>query len=369
MGASTAYHLARAGAGSVVLVEREPSLGAMSTGQCAGGIRHQFSSRVNIELSKHSIAMLERFEDELDQDIALRFTGYLFLMTDEKDVEEAKDHVALQRSLGINTDWLEPSDLKERVPSVKLDGVLAGTSYEKDGLCDPNSVVQGYATAARRLGARVLPATEVTDIATTGDAVTSVVTDKGEIATRVVVNAAGAWAPQIGAMVGAEIPIEPSRRQIVVTTETPSLPKDFPFVLFLKEQLYFHPEGPGVLTGKSNRHEAPGYNLEVDPEWEMVHLSEAMERLPLLENAGVLSRWAGLYEITPDAHPIFGRIPQAEGMHVMAGFSGHGFMHGPICGQLMAEEVLEGAPRTVDVSEFAYERFLSGELHPEKNVI
>jgi len=369
MGTSTAYHLARQGVKDVVLVEKEPFFGIMSTGQCAGGIRHQFSSEINIRLSLESIRMLERFPEEMGQEVDLRFTGYLFLLTHEEDVAAFRENVALQHALGVMTHWLEPDEIARLVPLMNLEGVLAGTFYERDGLCDPSSVVQGYVTNARRLGARLFTDTEAMGIRTAGGRITAVETNRGVIQTPVVVNACGAWAPQIGRMVGVDIPIQPIRRQIVVTTPIPEVPPDFPFVIFFREALYFHREGEGLLTGKSNPNETPGYKLAVDPDWELVHMEEAMTRLPILEKAGLLSHWAGLYEVTPDAHPILGRIPTVEGFYVMAGFSGHGFMHGPIVGQLMAEEILDGRAHTVNIDPFRYDRFLVGKLHPEYNVV
>ncbi len=369
MGTSTAYHLARKGAGRVVLIEKEPFFGTMSTGQCAGGIRHQFSSEINIRFSIESIRMLERFPEEMDQEIDLRFTGYLFLLTREEDVATFRQNVALQHSLGVMTQWLEPEEIARMVPLVNLEGVLAGTFYEKDGLCDPASVVQGYVKNARRLGAQLFTDTAAIGIRLKEGRITAVETSQGVIETPVVVNACGAWAPQIGKMVGVDIPIQPIRRQIVVTTPIPEIPPDFPFVIFFHEALYFHREGEGILTGKSNPNETPGYKLQVDPEWELIHMEEAMYRLPVLEKAGLLTHWAGLYEVTPDAHPILGRIPTVEGFYVMAGFSGHGFMHGPIAGLLMAEEIVDGRAHTINIDPFRYDRFLSGELEPEYNVV
>ncbi len=369
MGTSTAYHLARKGAGRVVLVEKEPFFGMMSTGQCAGGIRHQFSSEINIRFSIESIRMLERFPEEMDQDIDLRFTGYLFLLTHEEDVRTFRKNVALQHSLGVMTQWLEPEEIARMVPLVNLEGVLAGTFYERDGLCDPSSVVQGYVKNARRLGARLFTDTAATGIRTRGNRIVAVETTRGVIETPVVVNACGAWAPHIGRMVGVDIPIVPLRRQIVVTTPIPEIPPDFPFVIFFREALYFHREGEGILTGKSNPNETPGYKLDVDPEWELIHMEEAMYRLPVLERAGLLAHWAGLYEVTPDAHPILGRIPTVDGFYVMAGFSGHGFMHGPVAGLLMAEEILDGRAHTINIDPFRYDRFLTGDLEPEYNVV
>ena len=368
MGASTAYHLANRGLADVVLLEREPFLGSMSTGQCAGGIRHQFASEINVRLSIESIRMLERFEEEPGHEIGLRFDGYLILLTTEADVAAFQAAVELQHRLGVMTQWLEPKQIAELVPDVNLDGVLAGTFNEHDGLCDPSSVVQGYMMGARRLGARVITSAGVTDLRNQGSTYI-LETAHGAIEAPVIVNACGAWAPEIGAHLGVDIPISPIRRQMLVTTPLPELPKDFPFTVFFGDSLYFHREGEGILTGQSNPSEAPGFKLDVDPDWELTHLEAALERLPLLENAGVLSRWAGLYEVTPDAHPILGRVPGAEGFYVMAGFSGHGFMHGPIAGLLMAEEILDGGAHTVDIAPFRYERFLQGELSPEYNVI
>ncbi len=369
MGTSTAYHLAKKGVKNIVLIEKQPFFGMMSTGQCAGGIRHQFSSEINVRFSLESIHMLERFPEEMDQEIDLRFTGYLFLLTHEEDVVAFRKNVELQHSLGVMTHWLDFEEIARMVPLVNIEGVLAGTFYERDGLCDPSSVVQGYVKNARRMGAKLFTGTEATGIRLQGGRVVAVETRRGTIETPVVVNACGAWAPQIGRMVDVEIPIQPIRRQIVVTTPIAEIPPDFPFVLFFKEALYFHREGKGILTGKSNPDETPGYKLDVDPEWELIHMEEAMYRLPVLEKAGLLTHWAGLYEMTPDRHPILGRIPMLEGFYVMAGFSGHGFMHGPVAGLLMAEEIVDGGAHTIDIAPFRYDRFLVGHLKPEYNVV
>lgn len=369
MGASTAYHLARKGAGDVVLLEREPFLGQMSTGQCAGGIRHQFSSEINIRLSTESIRMMERFPEELGQDVGLKFCGYVFILTRQDDLPAFREAVSLQHRLGIHTRWLEPDDVAEIVPELNLDGVLAGTVYDRDGLADPSGVVQGYAAGARREGVTIATGCEVTDVLTEGDRVAGVETSQGRIAAPVVVDSCGAWAPQLGKMVGVDIPIQPIRRQVVVTAPMPDLRPDFPFAIFFADSLYFHPEGEGILTGKSNNEETAGYKMDVDRDWEAVHMAEAVERFPRLGDAGFLTHWAGLYEVTPDAHPILGRVPRVEGFYVMAGFSGHGFMHGPAAGLLMAEEIVDGRAHTVDIDPFRIDRFERGELHPEYNVI
>jgi sarcosine oxidase, subunit beta len=368
MGSSAAYHLAARGMTDVVLLEREQFLGAMSTGQCAGGIRHQFASEINVRLSLQSIAMLERFPDEIDQEIGLRFDGYLILLSSDENIASFKRAAEMQHRLGVATQWIDEDEVGRMVPLLNLDGVRCATFYERDGLCDPSSVVQGYASAARRRGVRIVTEAAVTSVDRRAGRFL-VRTPKGALETPILVNACGAWAPEIGHMVGVDIPIQPVRRQMAVTTALPEVPSDFPFTIFFDESLYFHREGAGILTGQSNREETPGYKLEIDPEWETVHFEHAMTRFPLLESAGVLSRWAGLYEVTPDAQAIFGRVPTVEGFYIMAGFSGHGFMHGPAAGLLMAEEIIDGRAHTVDISPFRYERFLDGTLSPEFNVI
>ncbi len=153
-----------------------------------------------------------------------------------------------------------------------------------------------------------------------------------------------------------------------MTSAIRELPADFPFVIDFAQSLYFHPEGPGLLTGMSNPNQRPGFDQNIDPEWELVHMEKALDRMPLLERASVASRLAGLYEVTPDAHPIFGKTP-VEGFYVISGFSGHGFMHGPIAGQLMSEIILDGQANTLDVSMLDLARFEEDRLIQEYNVV
>ncbi len=368
MGVSTAYHLARRGVRDVVLLERDTFLGHGATGRCAGGVRYQFATEINIRLSLVSLPMIERFEDETGVSPQYRPIGYLFVLTRPQDVEAFRRNVALQRRLGVSTEWLDGDEVRRRLPFMRFDDALAGTFHAKDGLADPHSIVQGYARRARDLGARIVTDAPVTGIVVQGGRVRAVETPRGRIATPVVVNAAGPWAGEVARLAGVNLPITPVRRQWLTTTPLPELPRDFPFVIDFAQALYFHPEGEGVLTGMSNPNEKPGFNQQVDPEWELVHMEAAMQRLPLLERAGVMSRVAGLYENTPDAHPIFGPT-EVEGFHVVAGFSGHGFMHGPVAGLLMAEILLDGRAHTVDVSMLDAARFREGRLIREYNVV
>jgi sarcosine oxidase subunit beta len=377
MGASTAFHLAERGGVSVTLLEKDEQFGQGSTGLCAGGIRHQFSTEVNVRLSIASIQMMERFPEEIGQEIGLNLVGYLFILDDEQDMAKFRQNVVLQNSLGIESRVLSVEEIQQRVPLLNLDGVVGGTFYERDGLADPNSIVQGYINATRQLSKaagvapiHLLTETPVTGVRTANGNIEAVVTPQGEIATRTIVIAAGAWSGLIGEMIGLDIPIVPVRRQIAVTTPIPELPPDFPFVLFFGNSLYFHLEsGQSILTGMSNPDEPPSFSLEVDRNWTETHLMAAMDRFPLLEKAGLLSEWAGPYEVTPDEQAILGKLPGLEGAVIAAGFSGHGFMHGPIVGKLMAEEILDSRAFTVNIDELRYERFAAGKDVAEYNII
>jgi len=368
MGASTAYHLAKAGVRDVLLLEREAFFGLGATGRCAGGIRHQFATEINIRLSQHSLRMLDELEAETGQPALVRKCGYLFVLTRAADVAAFQRHAALQRSLGVPTQWLSGDDVRRRLPDGAFPEALGGTYLASDGLADPNSVVMAYVNAARRLGALCLTEVAVEAIEIEADRVRAVVTNHGRVAVEHVVNAAGPWSAPVAALAGIVLPVKPVRRQWLTTTPLPQLAPDFPFVIDFAQSLYFHPEGEGLLTGMSNPAQAPGFDQSVDADWELVHLEAAARRLPLLEQAGVASRWAGLYEVTPDAHPILGATP-VTGYYVVTGFSGHGFMHGPICGRLMAEVITDGRAHTLEISPLALSRFAEHKEIVEYNVV
>jgi sarcosine oxidase subunit beta len=368
MGASTAYHLAKAGAGRVVLIERDPYFGQEATGRCAGGVRYQFGTEINIRLSIASLPMLEGLAEETGQDCNYRKCGYVFVLTKPEDVGAFERIIGLQHSLGVQTQWLDGDEVRRRLPLMRFEDALAGTLHPLDGLADPNSVVMAYINAGKRLGVRALTGTEAIAIEVSHERVEAVQTSVGRVRCGAVANAAGPWLAPVGAMAGVEIPVTPVRRQMVTTTALPDVPPDFPFVIDFAQSLYFHREGEGILTGMSNPDQAPGFDQSIDEEWELVALEAAARRMPLLENAGRLARWAGLYEVTPDAHPIFGPTP-VRGFWIVGGFSGHGFMHGPIAGRVLSEWMLEGRPRTVDVSSLDLARFAEGRSIREYNVV
>ena len=282
MGASTAYHLALRGQKNILLLEKDEFFGQGATGRCAGGVRYQFSTEINVRLSLQSLPMLERFKDETGQEINFRKCGYLFVLTNPEDVKTFKHSLELQHSLGVHTEWLSPDEIRRRLPLMRFEDALAGSFNQEDGLVDPNSVVMGYMGAAQRLGVQCLNKVEVTGIKAAAGKIIAIETNQGTIATPVVVDAAGPWAGLIGTMAGITVPIEPYRRQIMTTTPIPEVPMDFPFVLDFAQSLYFHREGDGILTGMSNNNEKAGFDQNVDDAFEMVNLEASIARMPCL---------------------------------------------------------------------------------------
>ena len=369
MGASAAYHLAKRGCTDIVLLEKGPFLGMEATGKCAGGIRYQFSTEINVQLSLLSLPMLQRFEEELGQDIDLRWPGYLFLLDNEADLATFRRNVAMQNRLGVPSQIISHDEAKALAPLLIMDDILGAAWHAGDGLADPNGVVQGYAAGARRLGAQVFTGIEATGIAVEGGRIAAVETSAGVIATRQVIDAAGPWAGQVAALAGVDMPIVPVRRQIAVTTPLAGVPESFPFVIDFSRSLYFHREGQGILTGQSNPDEQPGFDQSVDRAWTEQHLERAAWRFPLLVHAGLLSEWAGLYEVTPDAHPVIDSLSDPAGLTIVAGYSGHGFMHGPVAGLLAAELILDGRAHSLDIHQLRFSRFAEGDLVREHNVV
>lgn len=368
MGASAAYHLAKYGVKNIVLLEKEELFGTGATGRCAGGVRYQFSTDINVRLSIESLPVFERFRDETGQEINYLQCGYLMIATNEKDAITFKRNVEMQNSLGVETELLSGEEVRARLPLMKFDDAIAGTFHQKDGLVDPNSVVAGYMSAAQKLGVKAITRAEVTGIRVYRDQVEAVETTQGVVQTRMLLNAAGPWSALIGQMAGVQIPVVPIRRQMFTTDPLKEVPDDFPFVIDFAQSLYFHRDGKGLLIGMSNQDEKPGFDQNVDEEFEFVNLEAAIERMPLLECASRASHWAGLYEVTPDAHPIFGGC-QVKGFTMCTGFSGHGFMHGPVSGKLMAEYIVDGKYSTLDVSTLDLARFEEGRLIKEYNVV
>ena len=372
MGASIAYHLAAAGAGRIVLLEREAALGLGSTGRCAGGFRHQFTSEINVRLSLESVRMIRSFTAEHGLPLDVHVEGYLFLVRSEAAWQDHRAAAAMQRSLGARVEELDAGAVAELIPGLDTDGIVGATLGPDDGIADPSGLTNGYATLARRRGVEIRLGSAVMGIRTNADgsAIRGVETDQGSIDAPVVINAAGVWAAQLAATCGVVLPIQPEPRHIVVTSGFPGRPERRTLVIDTATMFYFHREGPGVLMGMPRRGDVVStFDTIVDDAWIAEQLlPTAISVLPSLADAGLARSWVGLYEMTPDRHAILGPVEGLDGLYLANGFSGHGFQHAPIVGRVIADMVAGAAP-LVDVSSLRLERFARGELIGESHVV
>jgi sarcosine oxidase subunit beta len=371
VGASVAYHLARRGVTNVTVVEKEPTEVTGSTARSAAGVRHQFSSPTNVQLSLYSIERLKHFHEEVGGHSDLRQVGYLFLVNSAHDWQIYQQNVAMQRSLGARVELLSPAEVQRFVPGTVTDDLLGATFGPDDGYCDPHGIAIGYLRAAQALGVRLLRNAGVEAIELSGGRISGVRTAAGAIACETVINCAGAWSGQVAALAGLEVPIRPYRRCVYVTTPFDGIPNPMPLTIDVGSGFYMRHEGRSLLLGRSNTAEPSSTRLTVDWDWLDQVLDAGLARFPLLENAGLAEQqcWAGLYEITPDGNPILGRDPLLPGFLHAGGFSGHGVMHAPATGLLLAEELIDGRARTIDLDPLRITRFAAGAAAGEYNVV
>ncbi|MFF0338272.1 NAD(P)/FAD-dependent oxidoreductase [Kribbella sp. NPDC004875] len=365
MGTSIAFHLAEAGVPDVVLLEMN-GLGSGSTCKAAGGVRANFSDEVNIALGARSLEAFARFGERPGQDIDLHRVGYLFLLETAEQVEHFRESTALQNRLqetgGRPTRMVSVDEAVALAPLVAPDGLVGACFSPTAGHCTPESVVLGYASAARRLGATLVTGCEVVGIDAAG-----VRTNRGVVRTPTVICAAGAWSAGLAAMVGVDLPVVPLRRQIVVTEAIAGLPDTLPMTIDFTSTFYFHREGPGLLVGMSDPDELPGFHLGRTDAW-IPRLTEAMaRRAPALLDVGLTGGWAGLYEVTPDHNALIGEADTSSRFLYATGFSGHGFLQGPAVGEVIRDLYL-GRPPVVDVTPLDARRFQSG-TRAERNIV
>jgi sarcosine oxidase, subunit beta len=375
VGSSVAYHLAQAGCTNVLVIEREAHQGKGSTGKSMGGVRAQFSTPVNIQMSKYSIDFFSKFDEVVGHPADYRAHGYLFCATNENHLAYLKANRQRQNAFGVtNVEWLTPEDIMKMVPQLRVDDILGGTFCPTDGFVDPHSVMMGFMLNAREKGVRLWLDTAVTGISLEAGVtrrISGVQTTRGFVSTRVVVNAAGPWAAKVAEMAGAELPVEPLRRQLVPTEPFDNLPKRFPMVIDMSTGFHFRREGKGILLAWNDPGETPGFKTDFDVTFIEKILTHAASRVPVLSEAEVNPRraWAGLYEMTPDHHAIIGPAPNVAGLYFVNGFSGHGVMHSPASGRIAADLILQGQSELVDATTLSVARFKEGILLEETAVL
>ena len=372
VGSSIAWHLTSAGCKNVLVIERESSQGKGSTGKSMGGVRAQFSTPVNIQMSLYSIPFYARFDDTLGYPAGYRPQGYLFVATRESHISYLRANLEKQKALGLQAaGMVSAAEIVAMYPQLRSDDILGGSFCSTDGFVDPYSAMNGFMASAVDHGATLWKKTAVTAIHSDSSGVSGVTTSRDEVSTRHVVNAAGPWAAEVAKMAGIDLPVHPLRRMLVPSEAFDDFPHSAPMIIDMSNGFHFRPEGRGFLLAWNDPEEtSDGPHFE--PSFIEKILVLAANRVPIFENLPINPKkaWAGLYEMSPDHHCILGPVPELSGFYLANGFSGHGVMHAPATGKILSDLILDGKTDVVsDVSLVSYQRFAKGALLHETAVL
>ncbi|MFN2290532.1 MAG: NAD(P)/FAD-dependent oxidoreductase [Anaerolineae bacterium] len=355
-GLSLAYHLAQRGVTDVCLLEMD-ALGGGSSGRSAAIIGYAFPSENCLPLVQRSYAAFMRFKEELGFDPDFEPIGCLLIAGQEGAPGLRRRH-ALLKELGVESDLLSAQAISALTPGLYLDDIEVGLYSSSEGCLEPHSIMMAYAHHARQSGVRILEGVEVTGLEMEGDRVVGVETSAGPIASPCVVNAAGFRARVVAAWAGMDLPITNVKRHIFCTGPVAAYPDSIPFTYEVELPWYMRREGPGLLIGMGNAE-----TEEEDPKVDWSFLDEVIDhslhRAPALIDAGIQSGWAGLRPITPDDDPILGPAPHLSGFYNDCGWGGHGIMHAPAGGQILAEWIIDGQPQWLEARHFRADRFAS----------
>jgi sarcosine oxidase subunit beta len=376
VGASVAWHLAARGCTSVVVLERATSLGEGSAGRATGGFRAQFGTEINVRLSLLSREALRRFEHDVGVDPGFLSAGYLFLARTTAQMHSLRDGLALQRQCGlVEAREIGPTEAAALNPHFRLDGVVGGTFCPTDGFVRPLALLNGWADDARRRGVRFEldcgPVAWDVETHAGGRRVCRVRFGTRTVATRRVVVAAGAWSGLLSAH-GVTIPVHPERRQIAVTQPFDALPADMPMTIDCTDGFHLRVrDGRVLLLRPDATPGADAFDTTFDASWLDGLVTLARSRVPCLEHAQIdlAACRCGLYEMTPDKHALVGPVPEIDGLWLATGNSGHGVMHAPAIGRLIAEMILDGEARSLDARALRPERFTEGDPNPSTGVL
>ena len=368
VGSSVAYHLTEAGCRSVLVIERETHQGKGSTGKSMGGVRAQFATSVNIRMSLYSIQFFSAFDQVMGHPADYRPQGYLFVATSERHLAYLRENYCKQVDAGLKSvQLLNAGDVSGIAPEIRSDDIVGGSFCSTDGFVDPHSVMMGFMLKAMERGVTLLRDAEVTGIRRDGRGVCGVDTSQGFIEGRTVVNAAGAWAGNVARLAGVDLPVTPLRRMLVPTEPFDRVSHQSPMVVDMATGFHYRPEGLGLLLAWNDPEETPGFKTNFDPAFIEKVLTRGVDRLPCLNEAEVNPKraWAGLYEMTPDHHSVLGPVRDLPGFFLANGFSGHGVMHSPATGRILADLIVHGKSDVVDTELLSFDRFASGRLLEE----
>jgi glycine/D-amino acid oxidase-like deaminating enzyme len=371
VGSSIAYHLTAAGCRNVLVLERETHQGKGSTGKSMGGVRAQFATPVNIRMSLYSIPFYAAFEERMGHPSGYRPQGYLFLATSPKHLEYLRTNQETQKALGLkNVQMLTGDDIRKMFPQLRGDDILGGSFCPTDGFVDPNDAMVGFIEKAKEQGATLWKSCAATAIKKIG-ASFSATTTRGEVSTPVVVNAAGPAAAEVARLAGASLPVSPLRRMLVPTEPFDAFPHSAPMIIDMSNGFHFRPEARGFLLAWNDPDEPPSQKTDFDPAFIEKILVRAANRVPVFESVPINPKraWAGLYEMSPDHHAILGESDEVKGLFFANGFSGHGVMHAPSTGKILADLILTGHTDVIDQRVLRPGRFAAGELVHETAIL
>jgi glycine/D-amino acid oxidase-like deaminating enzyme len=368
MGSSIAWHLSGDPNfdGGVTVVERDPTYARASSALSASSIRQQFSTPLNIHLSRYGIGFLRRARELLDVDLGLREPGYLFLASPAGEAVLRANN-AVQTGEGCAVELLDPAALRGKFPAISTDGVaLASHGTANEGWFDGPALMQAFRRKARERGAMYI------DDEVVGLASHEVILRSGRtLSARTIVIAAGPWSGEVAAMAAIPLPVEPRRRSVFVVDCRETVPL-LPLTID-PSGVWFRPEGRFWLAGTTPApgNDPAGAALEVQhQEWDDMVWPALARRVPAFEAARVVNAWAGYYEYnTLDQNGIVGRHPEIDSIVFATGFSGHGIQQSPAVGRAIAELIVHGSYRTLDLSPFGYERISAGRPVREINVV
>lgn len=372
VGSSIAYHLTANGCRNVLVIERESAQGKGSTGKSMGGVRAQFSTPVSIQMSLYSIPFYASFEERLGYPCDYRPQGYLFCATSESQMAYLRTNYAQQVKMGLkNVCLMQGTEIAEMFPQLRSDDIIGGSFCSSDGFVDPYSAMNGFMAAAAERGATLWKNTAVTAVRQDTAGVASVETTRGPVATRKLVNCAGAWAAEAACLVGVELPVQPLRRMLVPTEPFADFPHTAPMIVDMSNGFHFRPEARGFLLAWNDPEETTSFNTNFEPSFIEKILTRAADRVPCFANLPVNPKraWAGLYEMTPDHHPILDEVPEVPGFFLANGFSGHGVMHAPATGKILSDLILTGKTDLIDASSLTLSRFTEGRLIHETAIL
>jgi sarcosine oxidase, subunit beta len=370
VGLAVALQLRRSGVADVLVVDRNPSPGMGSTGRANGGVRAQFATPINILFSQYTIAGLADLDDRTGGCVGYRPIGYLFMAGTERTAEELRRAFETQRSLDVPVQWLSVHEAAELAPFIRVDGLRAATFCASDGIIDPHGVVSAFGGECARLGVTCLFGTDVVGIEYRGTG--AVIRCTGtDIEADHVVNAAGAYARQLAATAGVDLPVVPRCRNLACTEPVSTLPASMPMCVDVDTGVLIRREGGGVLIGYSDPDSPPTWDMAFEPDFLDAVATRVGNRFPFLEQAIVNPRkcWAGLYPETPDHHAIIDAPAEAPWFIQCAGFGGHGIMHSLAAGQAVAELIRDQRCSTFDLSPLRLDRFRESALTVETAVL